>query len=308
VIPRLCFLAALGLLKVITDQDPGVRLAFLDDGTFRPLLAGKDATRELGQEAGPGGSDRWKESEGLVDLVVRDAAVSSRQSPWFLTYETLEKRGAKKVADLKAPPVDFADFLRRCLQHWVSGDDVPAGYAAAFGTSEARDGKGNTKPTAFHFTAAHQQFLGTIDLVRQCVDAEWTTQSLFEGHAARPGPNVRWDPAAERNYAPDPQREKTQVDAPLEWLAFRGMVLFPTFPQGKRVITSGVSGRGESMTFHWPLWSVPASQSMVRSLVSLSWREGEADRAARGVFAVCSSGIRRTAQGFGNFSPSVLAP
>jgi hypothetical protein len=94
-------------------------------------------------------------------------------------------------------------------------------------------------------------------------------------------------------------------------------------------------------TFHLPLWSCGASYATVRSLlvVNMQWIEKEerirrmikthsgsaqgrrslaqlrldlerviGDRRARGVFAICTSGIRRTAQGgFGNFGPAHTA-
>ncbi|MFB3853999.1 MAG: hypothetical protein ACE148_09275 [Vicinamibacterales bacterium] len=304
------FLAAVGLLRIVANRDPAVRLAFLDDGTFRPLLSdGWPSDRSVGAGDAP---PAWATPRALADLVAGDAAALRRgQRPWFLTYEKVERRGVKVVADLKAPPAVFIRFLRDAVAQWADGCDEAAVYAAAFGTSVAVDGKGNTKPTAFHFTAANQQFLGAIDSIGERVDSEWTMASLFEGHAARPGANVRWDPSAERNYAlmaNDPNTEGTQVDAPLEWLAFRGLPLFPTVPRGNRAVTTGVTGRGETMTFHWPLWSAAASVMAVRSLLALPWAEGATGHASRGVFACCGSAIRRSGQGFGSFSPSVLMP
>ena len=85
-----------------------------------------------------------------------------------------------------------------------------------------------------------------------------------------------------------------QVDAPLEWLAFRGLPLFPTVPRGTRVETTGVKGRGETMSLSWPLWSLPASLATVRSLLQLPHEAGAVENSARGVFAVCTSSIRRT--------------
>jgi hypothetical protein len=67
---------------------------------------------------------------------------------------------------------------------------------------------------------------------------------------------------------------------------------------------TGVTGRGDDMVFTWPLWSVPASLQTVRSALQLDWNGVSRDRSARGVFAICSSAIRRTSQGFGNFGPS----
>jgi len=132
-------------------------------------------------------------------------------------------------------------------------------------------------------------------------------KSLFEGHGEKPGSNLRWDPGSERNWAlmaNNPSGDGTRVDAPLEWLAFRALPLLPSFPRGTRIITTGVVGRGDDMTFTWPLWTVPASRHTTRSVLQVDWTGDAKGRRARGVFAICSSAIRRTSQGFGNFGPS----
>lgn len=283
------FLAALGLLRLVARQRDAGRLGFLSDGSFHPFVEGTD--------------------DDLVALVTEDAALSNTTRAWWLNYEKKEKKGVKVVADLKAPPSVFAKFLADCVERWSQGDADAAAYAAAFGTSVAVDGKGNTKPTAFHFTAANQQFLDAVDTIRGSVSEEWVARSLFEGRTPRSGSNLRWDPAAERNWAlmaNDPNSEGTSVDAPLEWLAFRGLPLFPTFPHGTRIFTTAVSGRGDAMEMTWPLWSLPVSLETARSVLQMSWTGPSRDRVMRGVFAVCTSAIRRTSQGFGNFGPAAL--
>ena len=283
------FLAALGLLRVL----PGARLGFSEDGSFRGFVDGLD-----------------KSESDLTRLIAADAKAASNESaPWRFRYTkaATKKRGPQEVADLKPPPDDFKEFLATCIDAWLTGDDEAAGYAAAYGTDIAVDGKGNTKPTAFHFTAAQQTFLGAVEGIRASVNQEWIETSLFKGHGERPGSNLRWDPGAERNWAlmaNDPSGDGTRVDAPLEWLAFRGLPLLPSFPRGSRIITTGVVGRGDDMTFSWPLWSVPASLLTTRSALQVDWSASTEQRAACGVFAICSSAIRRTSQGFGNFGPS----
>mgnify|MGYP000249073059 CR=1 FL=1 len=283
------FLAALGLLRVVR----GARLGFSPDGSFRAFVDGLDRSK----------SD-------LATLIAADAEAAANESaPWRFTYTkaATKKQGPQEVADLKAPPDDFKTFLATCIEAWLMGNDEAAIYAAAYGTDIAVDGKGNTKPTAFHFTAAQQTFLGAVEGIRASVTREWVETSLFEGHGERPGSNLRWDPGAERNWALmaiNPSGEGTRVDAPLEWLAFRGLPLLPSFPRGSRIITTGVVGRGDDMTFTWPLWSFPASLLTTRSALQVDWTGSTKERAARGVFAICSSAIRRTSQGFGNFGPS----
>lgn len=283
------FLATLGLLGIF----PSLKLSFADDGSFHAFV------------------DELHESEcDLAAFIANDAKAAGHISaPWRFTYTkaATKKQSPQQVADLKPPPDDFKRFLATCVDAWLSGRDEGASYAAAYGTDIAVDGNGNTKPTAFHFTAAQQTFLGAVEVIRASVTPEWVKKSLFEGHAEESGSNLRWDPASERNWAlmaSNPGGDGTRVDAPLEWLAFRGLPMLPSFPCGTRIITTGVVGRGDDMTFTWPLWTVPASRHTTRSVLQVDWTGKAKERAARGVFSICSSAIRRTSQGFGNFGPA----
>lgn len=286
------FLAALGLLRIVRC----VKLGFESDGSYQAFLEGFD-----------------KDQRKLAALVAKDAEnARAPNAPWRFTYEKArtKKQGPKQVADLKPPPDKFRAFVKKCVEDWLNGSLEGADYAAAYATDVAVDGNGNTKPTAFHFTAAQQTFLGTVENIRSLVNPEWVEESLFLGQAEKPGPNLRWSPNAERNWAlmaNDPSGEPTVVDAPLEWLAFRGLPLLPSFPHGTRIITTCVFGQGDETNFAWPLWSVPASVHTVRSILQIDWKNaGAEERTARGIFAVCSSAIRRTSQGYGNFGPSAV--
>ena len=277
----------MGLLRVLRGQTDMARIGFMPDGSFYPFVEGFNGD--------------------IAAVVYQDVVRSKGKQGWSLEYEKEEKNGMKRVADLKAPPSIFASFLSDCVEQWLRGSNEPVAYAAAFGTSVAVDGKGNTKPTAFHFTAANQQFLGAVETIRSTINSEWVTRSLFEGRAGRPGSNLRWDPSAERNWAlmaSNPTMDGTSVDAPVEWLAFRGLPLFPSFPRGMRIVTTSVRGRGDDMEMTWPLWSVPISLETTRSVLQIPWTDASRIRLMRGVFAVCTSAIRRTIRGFGNFGPA----
>jgi hypothetical protein len=242
------------------------------------------------------------------------------------------------VLRLVAEQVD----LTSAIEEWLKGRVERSNYAAAYGTDVAVDGKGNTKPTALHFTAANQQFLGAVEETRSKITRDWVEESLADREGkTKFGSNLRWDPDAERSRAlmgVNPIDDGTIVNAPLEWLAFRGLPAFPCVPVGSRILTCGVTGRRQDeLRFHWPLWSCGASYATVRSLLLLaaSWIEKEEQirrkigthaererrqrslerlqldlenaieaRRRRHVFAICTSEIRRTAQGFGNFGPA----
>ena len=316
------FMASVGLLRLV-GQHGAARLGFDERGEFCAWI-----------ECGA--------SLDIADIVATDASMAEGPQPWRLEYDKTEKGGIKKVADLKAPPEEFAQFLGTAVRQWVDGRAERADYAAAFGTDVAVDGKGNTKPTALHFTAANQQFIGAVEETRRKLTRAWIEESFDDRPGkTKPGSNLRWDPDAERNRAlmgVNPNDDGTVVNAPLEWLAFRALPVIRCVPIGDRIVTSGVTGRRQDeLRFHWPLWSAGSSYATVRSLLSVTatFVEGEEalerriedirksnrrrrdlaflqreleraieNRRSRGVFAICTSAIRRTAQGFGNFSPA----
>jgi hypothetical protein len=318
------FMASVGLLRLLEVQGNHARLGFNEDGGLHAWIECNPALDDL-----PG-------------TVTRDAEAAAGPQPWRLGYEKQEKKGIKVVADLKAPPEQFRVFLTSAIDEWLTGRAEQSNYAAAYGTDVAVDGNGNTKPTAFHFTAANQQFLGAVEESRGKITRDWVEESLDDRDGkTKPGSNLRWDPDAERSRAlmgVNPNDDGTAVNAPLEWLAFRGLPAFPCVPVGSRILTCGVTGhRQDEFRFHWPLWSCGASYATVRSLLLLTagWIEKEEqirrmiethgtrgrrqrsldriqldleglleERRRRSVFAICTSEIRRTAQGFGNFGPA----
>ncbi len=56
-----------------------------------------------------------------------------------------------------------------------------------------------------------------------------------------------------------------------------------------------------------PLWSEAATAPTVRSLLQATIPRSARERELRGIFATCTSAIRRTSQGFGNFAPAVVS-
>ena len=318
------FVASIGLLRLLQLHGHQGRLGFMEDGGFHAWI------------------DCDPPIDDIPGIVFKDAEAAAGPQPWRLQYGKQEKNGIRGVADLKAPPGQFRLFLTSAIGEWLKGRPEQSAYASAYGTDVAVDGKGNTKPTALHFTAANQQFLGAVEESRAKITREWVEQSLDDRDGkTRPGSNLRWDPDAERSRAlmgVDPTDDGTAVNAPLEWLAFRGLPAFPCVPVGSRIVTCGVTGRRQDeLRFHWPLWSCMASYPTVRSLLLLTsgWVEREEhlrrqiearrgggqqersldrleselenalqERWRGGVFAICTSEIRRTAQGFGNFGPA----
>ena len=61
--------------------------------------------------------------------------------------------------DLKPPPGVYHDLLESLAASEEPRIGRSLAWASAFATDVAVDNNGNTKPTAFHFTAGQQQFL-----------------------------------------------------------------------------------------------------------------------------------------------------
>lgn len=119
------FLAALGLLRVV----PRAKLGFSDDGSAWAFVDGFDASQ----------------SE-LAAFIAADAETAAdKAAPWRFKYTkaATKKRGPQEVADLKPPPDDFKKFIATCVEAWLKdNNNEAAGYAAAYGTDIAVDGKG----------------------------------------------------------------------------------------------------------------------------------------------------------------------
>jgi hypothetical protein len=98
---------------------------------------------------------------------------------------------ALKLLVYDGPPEEFAKFLALAVSEWTAGKSERADYAAAYATDVAVDGKKKTKPTAFHFTAANQQFLGAVESVRRIVTREWAERSLHRPGQTIAGLNLR---------------------------------------------------------------------------------------------------------------------
>jgi len=274
------FLAAIGLLRVVTRRDQSARLRWIEAGTWRAVLdvSGSWNLPDVVMED----VERWRAGHAAVDFAI----------------------GAeRKVQDLKPPPDDF-----RRLMESVNDDAEAASFVAAYATGVAVDGTGQSKPTSLHFCAGQQRFMDAVLDVRKTVTREDIVEALQGPWVGRSGPkSLRWRAASERYRALlsfDPSKEKPLTIPGAVWLGFQALPLFPVVPQGLRAVTTGFSGRGKRERFAWPVWSPPLSEDAVRVLVGTG-RLVETThewRVARGVEQVFESAVIRSSQGYGNFA------
>lgn len=280
------FLAALGAL-LGSSRERAVSLRWELQGTWLPVLDGCFA-----------------DLDALVEELDRDRLECRSDPALALTY------GGKR--DLKPKPKEFRRYLESLVGEATAKDRRSVDWAAAFATDVAVDNNGNTKPTALHFTAGQQQFLqmvgdlaGTVTAadLREALEGPWTY--------SRPLPVMGWDSTSTRDYAlraSDPSLDKKLGVPGADWLAVRGLAMLPVAPRGTRVLTTCCSGGWKDGQFTWPLWTVPLSATVSRTL--LGQEVGSmtpAERRARGIGIVLSSGIRRSDQGgYGSFEPATV--
>lgn len=278
--------AALGVLAAITETEPSARLRWRYAGGWCPVL-----------------TSECPDVESLVRDLDADRQGCIGNAALALNYE--DKR------DLKPPPGQFRTLLLELLENSSPRQRRDVDWASAFATDVAVDNKGNTKPTAFHFTAGQQQFLQmTGELVTRVTASDLAAALVGPWAYDSPLPVLGWDATASRDYAlraSDPSTDKKLGVPGADWLALRGLSFFPVVPRGIRVVTTGCSGGWKDGQFCWPVWTVALTAPVVRSVLGLGTEAmSREERRARGIGAVFCSAIKRSDQGgYGSFEPPV---
>lgn len=283
----LAFLAALGVLEAAGDGTSTVRLRWQYEGSWRPVLA-----------------SAYTDIDALIERLDTDRHECMEDPALALEYDG--KR------DLKPLPDRFRQLLIQ-----LSGDATPlkrrsVDWVSAFATDVAVDNKGNTKPTALHFTAGQQQFLQmAAELVKNITKDDFREALCGPWKYERQLPVMGWDATSSRDYAlraTDPSTDKKLGVPGADWLAIRGLTYLPTVPRGTRVMTAGCIGGWKDGRLRWPLWTVPLNASVIRSVLCHNLETmTKHERAARGIGVVLSSGIKRSDQGgYGSFEPATV--
>jgi len=295
------FLAALGLLRVLDDGAAAAgarrpRLGFVDDGSFVAAV------------------DTAHTRDEIIELVLRDAAAQADNRALQLAYDpagAAATPGSKAaIRDLKPPPAVARDLL----DHAAAAAPRTASLAAAWFSELVVDNNGNTKPTAFHFTAGQQAFLEMVEQLRTGITAAHLREAL-DGPWLNTAqlPSLSWDASVTRLYAlraGNPSKEKRGSVPGANWLAVLGLSYFPVVARGSRLVTTGVTGGWKDGAFTWPVWSAAAEATTVASLLRLdptAWTQPQ--RRAYGVETVFRSRIQRSDQGgYGSFAPAAVVP
>ena len=287
------FFAALGTLGVLERRrGRRVQLSWSTDGLWQPTLHGLSSV------------------DDLIEHVLADLEAWERSPVLALTYE----KNGKRIADLKPPPEEFRGYLENLRADARVTGRRELDLAAAFAPEGGLDNNGQTKPTAFHFSAGQQLFLRDANKIRanlERADIEEALQGPWRYE--RTLPVLGWDLANDRTFAlraTDPSKEKKTGVPGADWLALLGLAALPTFVHRGETRTTGCGGSWKRGHFTWPLWSVPIPLAVVKTLVGLPLAEFDAaQRAARGIAILLRAPIHRSDQGgYGNFGPGTVLP
>lgn len=287
------FLAALGTLRVLTatcNVDKPPTLSWVQScGGWRPIIA-------LRQE-----TDR----DHIIAQI--DEYLRSMVNHPALTFDN----------NLRLPQPRHRSLAIQAIQDYVSNDDtISHQFFSAFGCDGITDDQGRVEDTALRTMSGggHQHFVKFMhDLVRE-TNANHLLEALFgPWKYADPGPSLRFDPIDDRRYAlrwKDPGSDAIQTVRGANRLAVEGIPLLYTVPVGGRLETCGFSGHRSSNTFWtWPIWTVPVSVNVCKSLLALKGISGRGESfnydnlKARGIESVYSS-QRITVGKYRNFTPA----
>ena len=158
----------------------------------------------------------------------------------------------------------------------------PLDFLAAFASDACllEKNRDTLVPTPFCFTtgSGHQYFLDTVRQLMDKVDPERVRTTLFEPWPYRDEKlSMRWDPTEAQRYAlrdRNPSDDESRTVWMANLLAYRALVLFPSAPHGRRLITTAWSSRGstggEPTVFTWPIWQAPIDPHTLRFLLRLA--------------------------------------
>jgi hypothetical protein len=285
------FLAALGVLDILAATTPGVTLRWTDDLIPHAIISG---TYDLDQ---------------LLETLDKDRAEWPHSSLLRFPEE-------QSLSDAKPDGKQLRAWFE--FVSGPAGSPASADHLCAIVAEGAFDNNGKAKPTHLHFTAGRQQFLNMVrtlalnvdkDRLHEAVCGPWRYDSVL--------PSLSWDSRGERIYAiraTNPSDDKRRGVPGADWLAFRGLVFYPTARTARGTLrTTACDADWKDGAFRWPLWQVPATRSVVRSLVAdrtLVARGAQLrgrELGARGIASVRQAVIRRNDQGgYGSFGAAEI--
>lgn len=290
------FLAALGVLDALAATTPDVTLRWTDDLVPHAIVGG----------SGIGDLDQ------LLDALDKD------REEWVGSSLLRFPEDEEPLSDAKPDGKRLREWFE--FVSGSAGRPADADHLCAILAEDAFDNNKKAKPTHLHFTAGKQQFLEMVRTLAANVDKERLHEAVCgPWRYDSPLPSLSWDSRGERVYAvraTNPSKDKRLGVPGADWLAFRGLIFYPVARTNRGALrTTACDAEWKSSAFRWPLWRVPATRNVVRSLVADRALVGKRAHVnadyltARGILSLREAPIRRSDQGgYGSFGASeVLA-
>ncbi|MGI8721832.1 MAG: type I-G CRISPR-associated protein, Cas3-extension family [Geodermatophilaceae bacterium] len=264
------------------------------------------------RRSGRPGRLRWTEDiepqavlEGVVDLDTLAALIDADRATWMSSPVLTWGPDGTAMADLKLNQSDLRAWTSAVVS---AGDRCHSDLQGALVAEGGLAGKGESKPTHFHFTAGQQKFLlmarelaslVTATDARIALNGPWPRSSVL--------PVLGWEAGGDRVYAlrgTDPSTDKKTGTPGADWLAFLGLTFFPVAARHGRLETTACSTGWKQGWFRWPLWTSALTPDVIRSVLAdeTLWGLDDTHLRLRGVARVMQAPIRRTDQGgYGSF-------
>lgn len=280
------FLAALGVLRAMNTVAPSTKLAWTETGgSWRPIV----------QISGMSSAD-------LLSTLQRGLK-SLDGEPWKLDSKFPFDASGLETAITKA--IDNGAFQKRDRL------DLLAGFGIAF----LRDDKGNFEGTALQMVrSGDSQGNGLSGYAAKL--CEETTEAHIQSalfHAwtfDEPGCALRWSPEENIGYAlqwNNPSGQPATSVRGANRLAIESLGVLSVVPFKNEARTIAFAGRHQQV-FTWPIWSVPLTLPVARSLISLAQiHTDEVDPkelTPRGISAVFRCQRIKTSTYYQNFTPA----
>jgi hypothetical protein len=301
------FVAALGVLEVLESTrapgEPEPRLGWRLSGRWHPVIADVRSMNDV------------------VARILNDARSQAIETVLSFCYVKMEKRGPKVVRSLAAPVA----VLRATLESSLSRRSESAVRCFASLMCEPdrttdEDGDAHPSPEDFHqaaidydarvplswfvsqtpfdFTSRNTQFLDQIDRIRGVLDADIVATDILHGRGAASERIMRWDSLVDMPGALF-SRAAPMTRPAAEWLAFRGISLFPLVAERGRATMPGFSGRRKAGELSWPLWTGMLPRDVVKTALGVPWSDiGHEGRVARGVPVAFAVSFGKDATGY----------
>jgi len=220
------------------------------------------------------GGDRQEAERNEIDPLRRK--VSDARSAWLAALKkTVPSEELSLGKHLNATGEELRTALIPALDGAAIQRRETVDLLAAFGCDRCVTETGQMQATPFCFTtgSGHQYFLDTVRQLCGVVSADRIYAALTE--RCEPSDDklsLRWDPIEDRRYAamwsdPTASDNKAKTNWALNLLAYRGLQLLPSAPgRHGRLYTTGWNGDGTA--WRWPIWAIPLSEPLVRSLLT----------------------------------------